>query len=856
MNHKKRLLTFIILEIFLIFTVSAVSNSKFDEKNRNLFIINPDENKDIISIQKVSIKSDLTKTEEIYKITSYENYTFNKDKDFILLFQKIKGKNAIRKIQLEILENIEYETEAPVIIEVEKNLTISNIVSIIDATHKYDTDSRNQDWGTEHSKYKWIIKTSKGTVRIGFDQYEIISTNPLNIIFSRIVTEQIGSNKEPKYRNEWRPFSPDGKTIKKGESYLVKMTARKKAETGDFSYRTTPVFAGVEDHGATWWNGSWKYRIDNPIPDGPRPYQLSLNISNSNGINNATHVFLNGKANPDFSDIRFTLDNTTNLSYWIEDRTTGKIWVNVAGNGVLNLYYGNPSASSVSDGESTFEFFEDFSNADIGSNPVLSPSQPWELTGNLRWGSIVYKNGLYYMYYTNGAEATSDIGEATSTDLINWNKNPNNPVISDRIGPSLLKEMDGKTPVLYDNKYWMLTMKSNGEAIELRSAPSLDSNTWTLEIGNLINPVSGSWYDNYVFTTSFVKENDVYYIIMEGRDNGLKWNIGYFTASSPGGPYTDKNILITPTFSWEETGVLDPVMRKFGNTYYLFYTGGINKPTYNNSFATSMNPEGGFTKSQIQVTPLTQTYPEILNDNGYYYILTDDHTPASGRGKNLYKRKDLNGIFGSPFEWYKGGSPTASGSELLIDHDGEYIRSTRAFLYKALKIRAKFAPLSEDNSYQYIGFAASTSPAVANSEMISSYETSPNMKAWSGNAAISENTAINDTNYFGSYHNYEILWRNSEAKFIIDDTLKAVQTASIADTPQPIGIYNYATNASLYVDWVFVRNYVSPEPAWSIWTAEDLLVNDSGNNVIDNEVNKGKKKENKENRKNSIKKAT
>ncbi len=294
-------------------------------------------------------------------------------------------------------------------------------------------------------------------------------------------------------------------------------------------------------------------------------------------------------------------------------------------------------------------FYEDFSKPEHGSNPILIPSQTWELgqTNALRWGSISYLDGKYYLYYTNGADPTSDIGRAISRDMINWKKYSKNPVINLRIGPSMLKELDGITPVLFNDKYWMLTMKFDGSMIELRSAPTLDSNSWNIENENLIIPVPDTWHDNYVFTTSFVREKDSYYIVMQGRDKNLNWNVGFFSASSPDGPYTDRGILLSPTLSWEGQGIIDPEMRKFGDIYYLFYTGNTTKPTYHNSYATSPSLEGPYTKSQIRITPISQSYPAILLIDSHYYILTDDHTPPAANGKNLYIRKDLKGTFSS-----------------------------------------------------------------------------------------------------------------------------------------------------------------------------------------------------------------
>lgn len=74
------------------------------------------------------------------------------------------------------------------------------------------------------------------------------------------------------------------------------------------------------------------------------------------------------------ADIRFTdVSGTNELSYWIESwdyaGKNAKVWVKVpsipAGATVIRMYYGNPSAESWSNGDATFEFFDDFS-ADLG----------------------------------------------------------------------------------------------------------------------------------------------------------------------------------------------------------------------------------------------------------------------------------------------------------------------------------------------------------------------------------------------------------------------------------------------------------------------------------------------------------
>ncbi|MHA1500686.1 MAG: DUF2341 domain-containing protein [Candidatus Heimdallarchaeota archaeon] len=78
-------------------------------------------------------------------------------------------------------------------------------------------------------------------------------------------------------------------------------------------------------------------------------------------------------------DIRITTGNRVELPFWIEkwSRTdTSRIWVTVplirdsrVHENYIYLYAGNPDASSVSSGEDTFLFFEDFENQTLGSEP-------------------------------------------------------------------------------------------------------------------------------------------------------------------------------------------------------------------------------------------------------------------------------------------------------------------------------------------------------------------------------------------------------------------------------------------------------------------------------------------------------
>ncbi len=119
-----------------------------------------------------------------------------------------------------------------------------------------------------------------------------------------------------------------------------------------------------EQEGPPWiYPPAWTYRraviISNP-GISLSYYQVLIKLD----INN----FDFGHAKPNGSDIRFThADGTTELNFWIESWDSANhlayVWVRVpslaAGNNTIYLYYGNPGAISASDGNPTFDSFDD-----------------------------------------------------------------------------------------------------------------------------------------------------------------------------------------------------------------------------------------------------------------------------------------------------------------------------------------------------------------------------------------------------------------------------------------------------------------------------------------------------------------
>jgi hypothetical protein len=167
-----------------------------------------------------------------------------------------------------------------------------------------------------------------------------------------------------------------------------------------------------------WLNG-WEFRkshtIEGSLGAGP-DYQIRVIVHHGSGIDIDENVYCNSLSESNFDDIRFTDDNgTTELAHWREsyyDSDNATFWVRVQDN--LNVtqsiyvYFGNIAASSASDGEATFLFFDDFEGTQ------LDTINRW----TLHTGSIDVSGGFLHL---DGAAGTPNAAYLYSQD--GWGPN-------------------------------------------------------------------------------------------------------------------------------------------------------------------------------------------------------------------------------------------------------------------------------------------------------------------------------------------------------------------------------------------------------------------------------------------------
>ncbi|MBS3815866.1 MAG: DUF2341 domain-containing protein, partial [Hadesarchaea archaeon] len=265
-----------------------------------------------------------------------------------------------------------------------------------------------------------------------------------------------------------------------------------------------------------WWDANWGNRRPITITGShPQNYQLRITVPFDTDMNT------------DFSDLRFLEDEESGeLSYWIENYNSNAatIWVKREDNtdSSIYMYYNNSSASSASDGDSTFLFFEDFNSYDLGS-----------LAGQ---GSWIGSSGSYS---TEGINVQSDIAyegemaaKGTAIESSVWVDSPIN-VTSPNIR-CVFHTMKSN----YDSNEWstagLFDDTEGGWPFQHNSltADGEIENLWIEDLGDGISPLAqtNNWYQFEVTLENIESEggelggggNELIHDLTVRNENGVK----------------------------------------------------------------------------------------------------------------------------------------------------------------------------------------------------------------------------------------------------------------------------------------------------------------------------------------------
>ena len=195
----------------------------------------------------------------------------------------------------------------------------------------------------------------------------------------------------------------------------------------------------------------------------------------------------------------------------------------------------------------------------------------------------------------------------------------------------------------------------------------------------------------------------------------------------------------------------------------------------------------------------------------------------STQAEELHKYSSSGETY-SPFTWITiNGAPQAAEGILNLA-DGDGIRSSSSYLYNAIGMRAEFTSGSGNELGGFfnvdigqktmIGDIASDA---SNLFLINSVNGTENV--------LFPRVGVGD--WHNAYHVYEVRWKPNRSTGDIDHGLSIVTSTIPAQVPSrslPVTLYSLTgSNATLKVDWVYVRQYRDPEPSVALGNEQGLV---------------------------------
>ena len=380
---------------------------------------------------------------------------------------------------------------------------VANLTVMIPYRHEgrllenINSNSTNQPFITDTVKgieYALFRVNSQGAYNITADYGpdttppEITIVSPVNGIAlpdsttSVVVTITTDENADCRYSttNPNFDYLTEGTDFTTGQGTLTHsftFSGLQKGQTYSLFYKARDVDGNINSESTVHtfsvgqWLAGWQYRkshVINGVASALADHQISLTLHYGLGTDLQGKVYLNSHSKTDFSDVRFAdVDGTTSLNYWFEEIVEGvqaKVWIKIPtipadpSSTSIYVYYGNPIATSASNGKGTFiDFFgagEGWTGW-TGGEEVGGSSGPGTSYFNLSdtvYYPIQREIGTWYenlhtfqpVHKTNITEVNLDgykywaywcdpygngIGLARSNDLISWDRYSGNPIL-------------------------------------------------------------------------------------------------------------------------------------------------------------------------------------------------------------------------------------------------------------------------------------------------------------------------------------------------------------------------------------------------------------------------------------------
>lgn len=278
-------------------------------------------------------------------------------------------------------------------------------------------------------------------------------------------------------------------------------------------------------------------------------------------------------------------------------------------------------------------------------NPILTKGGvgDWD-SGFVFAGSVIYKDGLYHMFYTGGENFVvmskpRAIGYATSKDGLTWTKYANNPIL--RMDPAISTEGVPHAVPIVDGDMWALYFNNRVEPNEsqfiLRATASSPTGPWTIDKQPALQVGGVRDWDRVLEINTVLRTPDQYVLYytpkavgigMATSPDGISWTKHNDpTTTKP--PFANSDPVFTAgtTGAWDSSFVM-PTVLYTDRGWEMFYDGSSDGGnTWNLGYATS--PDGitwnRFGDKPVMTSPSEYKFrlEGILVVDNQYYIYHD-----------------------------------------------------------------------------------------------------------------------------------------------------------------------------------------------------------------------------------------
>ncbi|MFX0088924.1 MAG: DUF2341 domain-containing protein [Candidatus Hodarchaeota archaeon] len=657
-----------------------------------------------------------------------------------------------------------------------------------------------------------------------------------------------------------------------------------------FFFPTLPTIVSASPDGESWLVG-WSYRkshVINSAFGAGTNYQVNIVVHYGSGTDSGFDIFCGGKCKPDFGDVRFTdNDGITLLDYWMEKKTDSDkatFWVEIAddlstSDVTIYIYYGNPAASTTSDGDATFILFDSYDD-----NSLDASKWNWQLDNN-------NASSVHLAEQNQRMESWKDVGSGVSG--ANYRESDDSWALERIVEFELYVDYDRTSIGGYAHQWLVWYQDDNNKLMCTHGSYNSTHFRIILESveGGSHNP--GEWgyfsWDTWYYVRTRIDPTSIVLEVFSGGFDETIEHVTYLSHTRTGygrfhnricssSSATDGFRYFDDDFRVRKYTYPEPSHGSWGTEESNWLTGWSHRKSHTinpasgagtdyqiritvNFGAGTDNGENAYCDSQCRadfgdirftdddgVTELDYWMEEKVDFNyGVFWVeIRDDLSTTSATIFMYYGNSTAtttsNGtetflwfddFIGNSLDngkWNEVGGPeiSVSGSECSINSDGgDGIVFENAVDYDDVRIDHK-AKRNDYNRRHTYSLKIGTVPHLSNIIWHhSGVDESPMQEditytvfdgSWSGLDVVIRDV---DTNQYYLFSQWKTTDQYKPSIYALNYTqLATTTTRTVSDNSFKYQLFVHDIgngNSTLVLDWVRIRKYVSPEPSHGIW---------------------------------------